>query len=129
LQYAYDAVGHLVSLTYPDGKLVSYEYDAADRLARVTEYAYDGNGRLISVLRPNGTQMSRSYDDVGQLLQQQDVSQFDFSYDAAGNISQEMTTPEPEYFFVEPVEMTYSAANRLATGPLSGSQANLSPKL
>jgi len=33
-------------LTYPDGKLVNYEYEAADRLARVTESAYDGNGQI-----------------------------------------------------------------------------------
>ncbi|RKZ83944.1 MAG: hypothetical protein DRR19_18430, partial [Candidatus Parabeggiatoa sp. nov. 1] len=103
LQYLYDEVGNLVTLTYPDGRQVHYEYDAANRLvkvidwaARVTEYEYDQNGRLINTLRPNGTQQTRAYDPAGQLLQLKDIviatgdviSQFDFRYDAAGNITQ-----------------------------------------
>jgi len=95
-----------------------------DWAARVTTYEYDQNGRLISTLRPNGTQQSRIYDKAGQLVQQKDIviatgdviSQFDFRYDAAGNITQELVTPPPERFqFTTPVNMTYTAANRLAT--------------
>jgi RHS repeat-associated protein len=131
LQYAYNEVGNLVTLTYPDGRQVHYEYDAANRLvkvtdwaARVTTYEYDQNGRVISTLRPNGTQQSRVYDKAGQLLQLKDIviatgdviSQFDFRYDAAGNITQELVSPPPERFqFTTPVNMTYTAANRLAT--------------
>jgi RHS repeat-associated protein len=83
--------------------------------------------------------MTRGYDDIGQLVQQQDsVIQFDFSYDAVGNIVSEKTVPE-----IEPdinLEMTYGAANRLGTydgsavefdadgnmtkGPLSGGMAD-----
>jgi len=121
LQYAYNEVGNLVTLTYPNDKPVHYEYDAADRLVKVTDwgnratrYAYDKNGRLISTLRSNGTQQNRVYDEAGQLLQQKDsVIRFDFSYDAVGNIVSEKTVPE-----IEPdinLEMTYGAANRLAT--------------
>jgi len=120
LQYAYDSVGNLVGLTYPDGKLVSYEYDAAGQLVKVTDwanrvtvYAYDKNGRLISLLRPNGTQMTRSYDAAGQLLRQDDVVSFEFSYDAAGNIIAEKTNLEADPNIN--LEMTYQAANRLAT--------------
>ena len=120
LQYAYDKVGDLVGLTYPDNKLVAYEYDAAGQLIKVTDwadrvtvYTYDENGRLISTLRPNGTLLTRSYDDAGQLLRQDDVVSFEFNYDAAGNIVAERTNPEadPEIN----LEMTYQAANRLAT--------------
>jgi len=128
LKYAFDAVGNLVTLTYPDDKQVHYEYDAASQLVkvtdwanRITEYAYDKNGRLISTLRPNGTQMTRVYDDAGQLKQQKDIvvatdeviSQFDFSYDAAGNIVKEKTGPEADPNIN--LEMAYQAANRLAT--------------
>jgi len=90
--------------------------------------------------------MTRVYDDAGQLKQQKDIvvatseviNQFDFSYDAAGNIVKEESSP-----FLDPdmnLEMTYQAANRLATvddkvvqfdadgnmikGPLSGGMAN-----
>ncbi len=153
LKYAFDAVGNLITLTYPGGKQVDYEYDAADQLItvtdwanRITRYDYDKNGRLISIVRPNGTQQTRVYDLAGQLLQQKEVviktgkviSQFDFSYDAAGNIIEEKTSPEadPEIN----LEMTYAKANRLASyddetvqldadgnliqGPLSGEMAN-----
>ncbi len=154
LQYAYDEVGNLVALTYPDGRQVHYEYDAANQLIKVTDWAgrethyeYDLNGRLINTLRPNGTQMTRVYDDAGQLLQQKEViissgeliSQFDFAYNAAGDIVQEQIAPEPN-LEVNPLSMTYAAANRLATydgsavqldadgnmivGPLAGGMAN-----
>ncbi len=156
LQYEYDEVGNLVTLTYPDGKQVHYGYDAADQLVKVTDwanrdtrYAYDKNARLINILRPNGTQMTRAYDDAGQLKQQKDVliatgeiiSQFDFSYDKAGNITQELVIPQPQPpQFTVPSQMSYGLSNRLATynqeqvqfdadgnmtsGPLSGEMAN-----
>lgn len=129
LQYAYDVVSNLVTLTYPDGKQVSYEYDANDQLTQVTDwagretrYAYDANGRLVEVVRSNGTQMTYTYDVVGQLVQQKDVAsggtvirQFDFVYDAAGDIVKEQVVPEPTFFPFIPATMTYTAANRLAT--------------
>lgn len=129
LQYVYDTVGNLVTLTYPDGKQVHYAYNAADQLSKVTDwagretrYSYDANGRLVQVVRPNSTQMTRSYDIVGQLVQQQDmasngevISQFDFVYDATGDIIEEAMLPEPELFPLLPVKMTHTAANRLAT--------------
>ena len=143
-------------MTYPDGKQVLYDYDAADQLIKVTDwnhretvYGYDNNGRLSSVLRPNSTQITRVYNDAGQLKQQQDIlvatgaviSQFDFSYDAAGNISQELVVPasQPPQLTL-PTDMTYGLANRLASynqqavqfdadgnmvlGPLSGNMEN-----
>jgi RHS repeat-associated protein len=129
IQYGYDAVGNLVTLTYPNGKAVRYEYDAVNQLTkvtdwaqRVTRYSYDANGRLTTVQRPNGTTMTRTYHATGQLAQQKDVtkngeviSQFDFHYDAAGNISEEKMNPAPEPFPLPTVQMTYSAANRLAS--------------
>jgi RHS repeat-associated protein len=93
--------------------------------------------------------MTRRYNVAGQLVQQVEkdnrgelISQFDFSYDAAGNIIKEQKLPKPESVSLPPVTMTYSAANRLATyngqavqfdadgnmvsGPLSGEMANFS---
>jgi RHS repeat-associated protein len=121
-------VGNLAALTYPDGKQVHYEYNNANQLitvidwaGRETHYGYDPNARLISTLRPNGTQMTRLYNEAGQLKQQKDIvvatseiiSQFDFKYDAAGNIIEEKTNFEPDPDIN--LEMTYQAANRLAT--------------
>jgi len=139
-----------------DGKVVHYDYDAADQLVKVTDWAgrvtgyeYDKNGRLLTEIRPNGTQMTRRYNVAGQLVQQVEkdnhgelISQFNFSYDAAGNILKEQKLPKPESVSLPAVTMTYSAANRLATyngqavqfdaegnlvvGPLAGEMANFS---
>jgi RHS repeat-associated protein len=100
------------------------------------------------VTRSNGTSMLRVYDTAGQLLQQKEIvietgeviSQFDFEYDAVGNIIKEKTTLEPDIDIN--LAMTYAEANRLATydgsgiqldadgnmtnGPLSGNMANFS---
>jgi RHS repeat-associated protein len=90
--------------------------------------------------------MLRVYDTAGQLLQQKEIvietgeviSQFDFEYDALGNIIKEKAISEADIDIN--LEMTYAEANRLATydgsavqldadgnmtsGPLSGDMAN-----
>lgn len=127
--YSYDEIGNLTCLTYPDGKHVYYTYDAASRLTqvedwanRITTYAYDANNRLIETQRPDGSLETRIYDDAGKLIQQIDkdqngnvLTQFDFTYNAAGNITQESSnlpdSPLPE----ENTTMTYTSDNRLAT--------------
>jgi len=147
-------VGNLSILTYPDNKQVQYGYDANNRLEtvtdwanRVTRYSYDENGRLTETQRPNGTVQTRGYDAKGQLLQLKDadaqgavIVQYDFSYDASGNIVEEKVTPTPQAFPLSSADMSYGAANRLATyegqaaqfdedgnltfGPLDGTMAS-----
>jgi len=91
--------------------------------------------------------MTRRYKVAGQLVQQVEkdnrgelISQFDYNYDAAGNILKEQKLPKPESVSLPAVTMTYSAANRLDTyngqavqfdaegnlveGPLAGGMAN-----
>lgn len=129
IQYAYNAVGNLTTLTYPGGRQVTYGYDAANRLTsvtdwagRVTAYEYDTNGRLTKTTRPNGTMQTRTYDAAGQLLQQKDIdtagnvtSQFDFIYDAAGNVKVEQSSSEEATFTASNTTMTYGSDNRLLT--------------
>ncbi|GBC59405.1 hypothetical protein DENIS_0344 [Desulfonema ishimotonii] len=129
IQYAYNNAGNLEILTYPDGKQVRYGYDLADRMTsvtdwdgRITRYEYDANSRLIRTQRPYGSVMTRTYDAAGQMTQQKDVdaggqviAQYDFQYDAAGNITEETVTPQESAFAVTPVTMTYTSANHLAT--------------
>ncbi|MCP4701133.1 MAG: RHS repeat-associated core domain-containing protein, partial [Gammaproteobacteria bacterium] len=157
IRYAYDSRGRLQTLTYPDGRIVTYAYNAAGRLARVADwagretlYTYNANGRLIQTVRPNGTQMARVYNAAGQLQQQTDtgpdgelIARFDFTYDAAGDISTEKTLPAaPRLSVALSAEMSYGADNRLMTyngeavrfdadgnmihGPLNGGMADFS---
>lgn len=152
--YAYDANGNLNTLTYPGGKKVNYDYNAANRMTtvtdwagRVTAYEYDFNGRLKKTVQPNGTITSRTYDEAGRVKQIKDasengavISQYDFSYDASGNITEEKGSHENVPFTMNDAELTYAEDNRLATyngqtvlydadgnmtsGPLSGTMAN-----
>ena len=156
IEYGYDQVGNLTSLIYPGGKQVSYEYDNANRLItvtdwayRVTAYEYDANDRLVKTIRPNGTVLNQSYDSAGRLTQQKDIdqigsiiSQYDFTYDKAGNVATETNAIGEQPFTLSSPEMTYSQGNRLAafdgqntvydadgnmtTGPLQGNMATYS---
>ncbi|MCC7114261.1 MAG: PASTA domain-containing protein [Burkholderiales bacterium] len=60
IAYAYDAAGRLASVTQPAGDVVSYGHDAAGRLASlvapasVTVYGRDALGRLTRVTTPEG---------------------------------------------------------------------------
>ena len=129
IEYDYDANGNLTCLTYPDDKEVHYTYDDANRLTqvqdwagRITTYTYDANNRLTETNRPDGSVETRTYDTAGRLTQQLDkdqndniLTQFDFAYNAAGNITEETNnlpeTPLPD----EETNMTYTTDNRLAT--------------
>jgi YD repeat-containing protein len=61
-------------LTYPDGKVVGYEYDKANRLIKVTDwlsnitiYQYDTIGNLFKIIYPNGSTINYRYDNANRL--------------------------------------------------------------
>ncbi|MBC3841489.1 hypothetical protein GXW82_17955 [Streptacidiphilus sp. 4-A2] len=80
--YGYDSDGNLVSRDRPDGTVLEAEFDAADRLARITAhggpagsarapytFGYDPAGRLARTSGPQsgGLVTERSYDRAGRL--------------------------------------------------------------
>lgn len=99
--YGYDAVGNRISLTYPEGKAVSYTYDAANRMTEVldwdsqtTSYAYSAVNQLLTASLPNGVTSVSTYDAAGQVLNithataTDTLSSFSYTYDPVGNRSQ-----------------------------------------
>ncbi|MTI96026.1 MAG: PKD domain-containing protein [Firmicutes bacterium] len=129
IEYTYDEVGNLTTLTYPGGQVVEYEYDAADRLTtvtdwnnRVTTYEYDKNGRLNKTIRPNGSELTITHDDAGQIIQKLDtdsvgniINQYDYTYDASGKVTVELSATEPRLYDLNSLTMVYDEGNRLVS--------------
>lgn len=127
LQYGYDAVGNLTSLTYPDGKTVHYSYDAANRLiivsdwgGRLSSYAYDANGRVTNITHIDGTVTSCTYDAAGRLILQKDVTSYasniftvNIAYDAASQITGETSLPVAANYRPATATKNYDADNVL----------------
>ncbi|MEM7184702.1 MAG: RHS repeat domain-containing protein, partial [Spirochaetota bacterium] len=70
----YDLNSNVTKITYPDGKQVTYTYDAKDRMKTVkdwnnntTTYNYLDDNRLSSVVYPNGILTTYTYDVAGRM--------------------------------------------------------------
>ncbi|MGB7925166.1 MAG: peptidoglycan DD-metalloendopeptidase family protein, partial [Pyrinomonadaceae bacterium] len=95
LGYAYNLAGLLTSQTYPSGRILNTSYDAASRLASLTDgagqtlatnFAYSGHGGLQSETWGNGAVHTTAYNDRLNVSQIKLVSggterqRFDYSY-------------------------------------------------
>ena len=79
VSYSYDNACRLTKVTTPFGS-TSYEYDLLDRLTRVvdrngyaTVYEYDANGNRIAVHYANGFTTTYDYDLLNRLIKQETV--------------------------------------------------------
>jgi len=96
LEYDYDAMGRVTSVTYPDGRVVTQGYDTTGRLTSMPGYlsgsiAYDAVGRPASWTMANGVEANQGYDGVGRIASlgysgDDDIASFSFRYDGAGNM-------------------------------------------
>ncbi|MFO0943396.1 MAG: RHS repeat-associated core domain-containing protein, partial [Pirellulales bacterium] len=95
----YDSGDRLTSVTYPDGKSLTYAYDAGGRRVRmtdhqghVTKYLYDAQGQLAGLTDENDApSVAYLYNSIGQLQKSQNgaagVGPYTtYEYDAAGKI-------------------------------------------
>jgi RHS repeat-associated protein len=99
----------LMSITSPNGRSISFQYDgghhiisATDNGGRAVHYSYDGNGRLISVIDVNGGETDYVYDDQAQMLTIEDPRHIVYlqnEYDNAGNISKQTQADGGVYQF------------------------------
>ncbi|MCO6455655.1 MAG: hypothetical protein J5I93_10210 [Pirellulaceae bacterium] len=130
--YSYDAAGNIDTITYPDATVVDYDYDAANRLVRVSEgsqitsYAWFADGQLQSATLPNGIAASLQYDASGrlELLTYADadgelVSSFQYAFDANGNRTSveirrpDLDTPATGDFLSGLYQYAYDGRNQL----------------
>ena len=106
-QYRYDTWNRLLSMTYPDGEVLSYHYDSGGQVDRatgvkgattypyLTRLEYDKFGQRALVDTGNGTRTRYTYDTTNQrmtnmkanLAQGYVFQNLDYSYDAVGNVT------------------------------------------
>ena len=67
-------------IVYTDGRTISYEYDAEERITKitdtedgVTEYTYDALGQLLTETKNGTTVNTMTYDEYGNILTKNDI--------------------------------------------------------
>ncbi len=99
--YAYDGLGRVVSLTYPDSTYQGYSYDAAGNVTTLRQrdgtttigFSYDALNRLSGKTPSDGGAVTYVYDNLGRLKSAATSSQtVSYSYDALGD---QLTETEP----------------------------------
>ncbi len=98
LSYQYDAIGKKTQVITPEGKPITYTYDATNRLTGIDfwegtfAFLYDSAGRRTELTYPNGVLTTYSHDKAGRLLelltqnaQLKRLNSFAYTYDDVGN--------------------------------------------
>ncbi|MBI1746582.1 MAG: hypothetical protein HYR55_08340, partial [Acidobacteria bacterium] len=99
IRYAYDATGNRVRLVDPQGGITSYDYDALNRLTRLTNrlnqttrFTYDARSQRTQVAYPNGISTTYGYNNgqrLTSLLTRSSGSvllNYQYTYDRVNNI-------------------------------------------
>lgn len=98
-EFGYDAAGRLASVTDPEGNTTAYAYDALDRVVEIiqpgavtTALGYDAQGNRDSVIDPGGNETRYTFDDMGRVVLRvsPDSGTTAYTYDALGNPAQKM---------------------------------------
>lgn len=105
--YSYYADGREQTVTRPNSEKVTYEFDAAGNLTKMTQEMkvgqfndietqttyyqdYDGNGNYATIVNPSNETSSFTYDALGRLTKESigitDSGEKVFEYDAFGNL-------------------------------------------
>ncbi len=140
VETSYDALNRSLTLTQPDGKVISYFYDkggllktvSTDAIHRVSNITYNSKGQREHIYFGNNTKTKYEYNSLNFRLTRllttrnngQDILQdLNYSYDPVGNIIQQRDNAQQTHYFnnsvIEPVcNYEYDALYRLtqATG-------------
>ncbi len=120
--YVYDDAGNVLTVASnidsQNQSITSYEYDAMNRLVKVTspkneitEYSYSPIGELLEIKDPNGKITTFEYDLKGQLISKTDPtgSVWRMTYDLNGNL---LTELDPN---LQTKEYTYNSVNKVTS--------------
>jgi RHS repeat-associated protein len=117
--YSYDKTSNIISMTYPDGTVLGYTYDALNRIAHVGSYAnftYTLDNQIKSISYASKVTTKYTYDAMDRPLSiiatnsSHTFESLSYTYDLAGNL---ISLNSPTYTY------TYDNLNRLnsSTGP------------
>ena len=145
--YTYNSADMPVTMTYPDGEIVSFGYNpnmlSADTVSGtiqgtttnyVTNMVYDVASRMTNLAMGNGVSINRTYnpwDQQGGRLQsiialvgQTTLQDLDYSYDSVGNITNiiDSVANENSVFIYDPLNSFLSASGAYTDAPLYDSQ-------
>jgi len=126
VSYQYDNASRIVSITYPDQSVITYEYDSLNRLATIpgyAQFAYNNDSHLVSMIYSNGVVTTYQYDSRHRpvtLHAQKDGTDLlliTYQYDATNNITQlEYNRRLPDQQWEQSVEtFGYDWLNRLVS--------------
>jgi RHS repeat-associated protein len=117
-RYTHDAADRIASMTYPDGRVVSYTRDALGRISAATatvnntaqtivsNRTYRADGLLTGETYGNGLTEQRQYDLQGRLVNQAigaADSRF-YVYDANGNLTTEEAATQRGNYLYDPLD-------------------------
>lgn len=117
----YDAHGHVVKTTDPNGVVTTMTYtprgwlQSRDIGGELTRFDYDGVGQLKKLTRPDGSFAGFEYDPAHRLtaIVAQDGSRLTYTLDNAGNrTKEEITGPDGSYVYYTH-SRTFDALGRL----------------
>ncbi|MGC2404456.1 MAG: FG-GAP-like repeat-containing protein [Acidobacteriaceae bacterium] len=133
IKYTYDAAGHLLTLTYPDGYMATYAYDRAGNVASVTDnrgqtvansFSYSASGRLLGLTYGNGTHSSYTYDVLDRMTNLQTeraantaIQNLTYAYDADSNVAsiEDAVNGYNQQFAYDPMNRLISAVGGYGT--------------
>jgi RHS repeat-associated protein len=126
--YTYDMDGNRLTLTYPDGTVLTNSYTARNQLAgigsqsSVVSYQYDLSGNRIGKVLGNGTSATYVYDDASRLLtlihsnSTSQLARFDYALNSVGNrtskteVGQSVSAVRSEVYTYDPIDQLTGVA-------------------
>ncbi len=132
ISYTYDNVGNLLTMTYPGNKIVTYTYDATNKMKTVkdwnnntTTYNYRADGQLDNMVYPNNVKTTYTYDNAGRPAAINSkrnngsgtaIAEYTFTLDPLGNHTQESILEQYTSYPVIPsqtINFTFNNVNRI----------------
>jgi RHS repeat-associated protein len=128
--YSYDLNGNRTSMIDPTG-LTTYEYDALNRLTKITNnkgvvttFTYDALGRRKTMTHGNGVATTYTYDAASQLLSlvhklgATTINSFNYTYDKVENRKSKVNRDGSHNYTYDTLNRLVEAVNPLPANPL-----------